>query len=217
MTANEKPAAEGTARGLREDVQLGSKNGPEGSTPSHDPEALPSLLECELLARAGFPSREALAALRGSGVPDGMIAEVREADARYFPLRRWDFAADGLPSLVLPVRDAFGDVLDVAAWPIHRPEKWARLLGRAVLLGEASLGIARGGEPVPCWRTPLAWLNAGGDGIVILDPASAWLRLRPGPPLLAEDNAHAADIRATLSGPPVQPVRPRAIHRRAAA
>lgn len=216
MLETAMPTAEGAARGHLDDVQPGSWCSPEGSNTGLEIQA-PNWLECELMARTGFPSRAALAALRGAGVPDGMIVDVLEADARYFPARRWDFAAGALPSLVLPVRDAFGEAVDALAWPVDRPTKWARLLGCAALLGEASLGIARGGEPVPCWRGPLGWLAAGGDGLVVLDPASAWLRLRPGPPLLAEDDAHAADIRAILFGPPVQRVRGRISCRRAAA
>lgn len=182
-------------------------------------EALPSILECELLARSDFPSREALAVLRAAGVPDAVVREVRETDARYFPLRRWDFAGGGLASLVMPVRDALGDVVDLVAWPVDRSTKWARLLGRAVILGEASFGLARGGEPVPVWRAPIGWLAAGGDGVVILDPASAWHRLRYGPALLGEDLEHRREIRACLTGPPLPEVRARSlpIKRRAAA
>ncbi len=169
-------------------------------------EALPNLLECELLARSGFPSRAALADLRAAGVSEAMIRNIREADCRYFPRRRWDFAVDGLPSLVMLVHDAFGETIDALAWPVSRPDKFAMLTGRAVLLGEASLGLTRLGEPVPVWRTPLRWLGEAGDGLVILDRATAWRRLRPGPALAAEDHDHAREVRSALAPPGPQPV-----------
>ncbi|MEP9348560.1 hypothetical protein [Xanthobacter sp. KR7-225] len=168
--------------------------------PSFGP--LPSQLECEALA-AGFPSREAIAALRAAGVPDTAIRDFSptEASARFFARRRWDYDPAGAPVLLLMARDTFGDVIDVIAWPIARPEKWARISGRATILGEEHLACRLIDDPVPVFRTPLAWLASGGRGIVILDPVYAWRRLREGPPLSGEDLAHARDIRAALAPP----------------
>ncbi|MEP9347877.1 hypothetical protein [Xanthobacter sp. KR7-225] len=218
MAADEKPVDAEASHGLRKQSFGGDKS-EDTNIPSEIQAAPPGWLECELLARSDFPSREGLAALRAAGVADALIIEVRETDARFFPLRRWDFGEGGLASLVFPMRDAFGEIIDALAWPVTRPDKWARLTGRAILLGEESLGLARLGEPVPCWRTPLRWLAAAGDGLVILDTVSAWRRLRPGPALAAEDHEHAREVRAALAppGPPSVAVRKAAYMRRAAA
>lgn len=207
MAETTMPTAEGAARGHRDDVQLGSWYSPHCSDTTSEIQAEPpGWLECELLARSDFPSREGLAALRAAGVADDQIVHVREADARFLAGRFWEFSEGALPSLVLPAHDAFGEIIDALAWPISRPDKFARLTGRAVLLGEASLGLTRLGEPLPCWRTPLRWLGEGGDGLVILDSAKAWRRLRPGPALAAEDHDHAREVRAALAPPGPQPV-----------
>lgn len=174
--------------------------------PSYATEAAPSHLECLHLG-AGFPSREAIATLRGAGVSQATLIahSVTETTVKFFPKRRWDSDPAGTASLLLAARNGFGEVVDVIAWPIHQPDKWARLTGRAVMLGEEELNTPTMGDPVPAWRTPLNWLAAGATGIVVLDPAAAWRTLHSGPPLSGEDLAHAKDIRALLAPPDVTP------------
>lgn len=169
---------------------------------SYATEPAPGHLECEFLGQ-GFPSREGIAALRGAGVSDAtlMAHTITEAPVRFLPRRRWEYYPGGIPSLLLAVRDAFGDVVDIIAWPITRPDKWARLTGKAVLLGEDALTRAVFDEPVKVWRTPLSWLVAGGDGLVVLDQDKAWRRLNGGPALVGEDLAHAKELRTIITPP----------------
>ncbi|QTL03159.1 hypothetical protein J5J86_20770 [Aquabacter sp. L1I39] len=162
---------------------------------------LASHLECEAAGQA-FPSREALASLRAAGVPDRVIADqiITEAEVRFFARRRWDYHPGGVPALLLMVRDSFAEVVDVVAWPIARPDKWARLTAKAILLGEDALHQPQDG-PVAAHRTPLGWLAGGGRGVCILDPTYAWKTLRTGPPLSGEDLAHAKELQAMLAPP----------------
>ncbi|MFG1221703.1 hypothetical protein [Xanthobacter wiegelii] len=165
---------------------------------------LPSHLECEALAQ-GFPSREGLASLRAAGVSDRIIADqhITEASARFFSRRRWDYDSSGIPVLLVMVHDRYGDVVDVIAWPIGRPEKWARLTAKANILGEATLDRAHT-DPLPAYRTPLGWLAGGATGVCILDSTYVWKRLRSGPPISGEDLEHAKELEAMLS-PPTPP------------
>lgn len=165
---------------------------------------LPSHLECEALAQ-GFPSREGLASLRAAGVSDRIIADqqITEANARFFSRRRWDYDSSGIPVLVLTVPDRFGEVVDVIAWPIGRPEKWARLTAKANILGEAALHLAQT-DPLPAYRNPIGWLAGGATGVCILDSTYVWKKLRSGPPISGEDLEHAKELEAMLS-PPAPP------------
>lgn len=173
---------------------------------------LPSLLECEALAQ-GFPSREGLASLRAAGVSDRIIADlhVTEANARFFAKRRWDYSPDGAPVLLLAVRDRFGEVVDAIAWPIGRPEKWARLTAKANILGEAALHLAHT-DPLPAFRTPLGWLAGGATGVCVLDSTYVWKKLRSGPPISGEDLAHAKELEAMLAPPAPPPIYVRKTH-----
>ena len=178
----------------------------------------PSHLECEAAAQA-FPSREALASLRAAGVLDHVIADllITEGEVRFFARRRWDYHPGGVPALLLMVRDRFGEVWDVIAWPVARPDKWARLTGKAIILGEDAFHQPEDG-PVAAYRTPLGWLASGGRGVCVLDPTYAWKTLRTGPPLSGEDLAHAKELQAMLA-PPEPPrvfVRPPLDRRKAA-
>lgn len=129
------------------------------------------------------------------GVP--VLAAVRYgADRSFDPGGR-------TPSMVIEARGEDGDdVLDLVAWPLERPTKFARLYGRASVLGaHALLDLAtyRDDRPVRMHRTPLAWLQARCDGAVLLDPVRGGRVLLDAPGrIAAEDDAHAGELAAAL-------------------
>ena len=56
--------------------------------------------------------------------------------ARFFPDRRFEFCDDGIPVAVCEVLgDDAETVIDLVAWPIMRPDKFATALGAAGGLG----------------------------------------------------------------------------------
>lgn len=94
-------------------------------------------------------------------------------------------------------------VLDVVAWSLDQPDRFLTLTGAAPALGMAAAANPATyalGFPLRLHRTPLAWLQAGCDGAVILDQAAGgrWLRDLEPPRLAAEDAAHARDLDAML-------------------
>jgi hypothetical protein len=115
-----------------------------------------------------------------------------------------DGDADGHRAFLIAINDEVGRWIDIAAW---QPAKgWTGLwLGAAWALGQASVHRARMGEAgaLPIWRSPLNWLRADRQGILLLRPTVAAYFLDDGGPLLAEDVAHAAELRRlmTRTGP----------------
>ena len=99
---------------------------------------------------------------------------------------RFEFAADGRPAIIVPCYDTLPDLLqadperhiahliDLVAVDVDQPDQFWCRRGEALILGAVYLEIAgQEGEPVPVFHNPLAWLRAGGEGIVILDWAWA--------------------------------------------
>lgn len=180
----------------------------------------------ELLFHALYmPTKPEVDALRAAGVSDATLCAettfVKGCDVTWHPRR--SFAADG-PSraFVVAVRDAFGEVVDLCAWPPDRPDRWARHEGAGFALGEEALGnagtFAFGGS-LRVVRTPLGWLQAEGRALCILDPGLAWHRLSNAPRLAAEDVEHGTELDALIQ-PPARSVRilvPGASRRRRAA
>jgi hypothetical protein len=66
-------------------------------------------------------------------------------------------------------------VIDILAWSAMRPHRYGTFLGYAGLLGsDAALNPASFVEsPCPIWATPLAWLQSGLKGCVVLNAALA--------------------------------------------
>lgn len=98
--------------------------------------------------------------------------------------------------------DQFGHAVDIAAWSpsMRRLASW---LGRTVCLGEQNLCRPRlnEGAALRVHRDVLGWLCADRQGVVIIDNRKARFRLADHGPLLAEDLAHAAELRRDLSDP----------------
>ena len=108
--------------------------------------------------------------------------------------------------------------VDLIAWPLHAPDRFASLFGDALLLGIDRVGNAAsyfGGQPLQLYRTPLAWLQAGCRGSVIIDPHGAPLVLRGALGRVAgEDIDHARAIQKLTELPPQRVLAP--LRRRAA-
>ena len=126
---------------------------------------------------------------------------------------RFEFAAEGRPAIIVPCYDTIPDLLgadaerhvehliDLVAVDVDQPDRFWCRRGEALVLGSAYLEIAgQEGEPVPVFRNPLAWLKAGGEGVVVLDWAWAW-DLLLGFDLIAEDLELAEKLEATLKPP----------------
>jgi hypothetical protein len=101
----------------------------------------------------------------------------------------------GEPAIVMIVRDVDAlTAIDLVAWPIRRPNvygtyfEYAGLLGGDAVINPASFIAA----PCPIWATPLAWLQSGLRGCVVLNPRLAAPILAPAPgQFQCEDEEHA--------------------------
>jgi hypothetical protein len=100
---------------------------------------------------------------------------------KFYQNRTFDLATNGCLAVVIEAFDVDDEtVLDLVAWPLERPHQFATALGRARGLGlQCVLNPASyfGGKPLQVHQTPLAWLKAGCEGVVILREESAfsWL------------------------------------------
>jgi hypothetical protein len=131
----------------------------------------------------------------------------------------------GLPAFLIPVRvfspvtpeapnpvEAVrsGAIVDLLAIDPKYPARWALRTGAAEWIGAMPPQYMPPCPPVSVWRTPIAWLRAGGEGLVLLHPFSG-----PGHRILlicdeicAEDHDHARLIRSALEQPwPIPPIR----------
>jgi hypothetical protein len=111
-----------------------------------------------------------------------------------------DAETDGHRAFLIAIHDEDGRWLDIAGWQPAR--SWTGLwLGMAWALGQDRVHHPRVGEggALPVWRSPLSWLRAGRDGIVLIRPMVAAYFLDDAGPLLAEDVAHAAELRRLLT------------------
>jgi hypothetical protein len=129
----------------------------------------------------------------------------------------FEFVEDGGSAFVLPVRvetpltpeasdpaQAIRDgwIVDLVAFHPAHPSRWALRRGTAEWLGAVEPQYLDS-EPVPVWRTPLAWLEAGCRGLVLLsrEHTSQYRVLSGLGEVVAEDTWHAAELRQTLARP----------------
>jgi hypothetical protein len=128
------------------------------------------------------PSRKLETTLKAQGVDYRAVAD------RTGPicLRRitidddsWTFEIDeelGEPGFVMAVHAIDAEtVIDLVGWPVRHPEAWGTYFGFAGLLGgDAAANPASFFEaPCPIWSTPLALLQSGLNGCVVLNPRLA--------------------------------------------
>ena len=119
-----------------------------------------------------------------------------------FDLPWFDIVEDGEEVAVVETLAEDGvTVVDLVAWPIDDPTRFATAIGAAAVLGEnvASNPVTYfAGAPLRLFRSPLTWLQAGCDGAVILDQArgARWLLELPSSRIAAEDDEHADQLMA---------------------
>lgn len=119
----------------------------------------------------------------------------------------FEFSAQGIPCAVIEAvcyRREDGLIepypADLVAWPLSHPSSFATALGPhdgAELLGPLA-AVQRGGQPLKVFRTPLRWLLANGEGVVLLKPGAEFWLHQAGSPFIAEDFRHAIELRELL-------------------
>jgi hypothetical protein len=124
----------------------------------------------------------------------------------------FSFADSGDACAVFEVIDGSdGAPIDICAFSLPNPAKFGTALGVVSVLGEPNILNPASwvfGQFLQVRRHPLGWLKGGCRGVVILDHRSAPMRLAQAlGPLLAEDEAHARDLKALLCSAPVDPKR----------
>ncbi len=177
-----------------------------------DPSVISNLdaMRLELYERGAPPSREWLEYKRALGIDHDTIAAhagvLCVLPLQYFANRTFDFVdEDGILSAICEVLDTDGETtVDLAAWPLHRPEKIATVTGYGDALGFWQVenpATYFGGAALRIHRTADAWFRAGCCGVVPLNLASAprWLSCAPGN-LLAEDRDHGWQIARAMHG-----------------
>jgi hypothetical protein len=131
------------------------------------------------------------------------IAEIQpHRDGTYDPL------PGGRRAIVLPARPIEGledhDPFDLVAFFPEKPRQWWTRHGVASLLNPDAVdraSILR--EGLRIWRTPLDWLIAKGEGIVILEPAvNLRLLLAGAERLIVADVEQGTEIERRLAVPP---------------
>lgn len=105
-----------------------------------------------------------------------------------------------------------GLLLDIVAIPLRSPNDWALRRGSVTHVGAVEPQIL-GPDPVPVWRSPLAWLRSGCVGVALLtdDSREQASILRDLAGIISEDAAHGREIKALLERPfPTPPILVRA-------
>ena len=87
----------------------------------------------------------------------------------------------GEPAFVMAVHGTDAEtVVDLVAWPIRWPEVFGTFFNFAGILGADAVVDPASfiEEPCPIWASPLAWLQSGLRGCVVLEPRLAATILR---------------------------------------
>jgi hypothetical protein len=119
----------------------------------------------------------------------------------------FDFADDigktGCKALIFAGRGEDGEIADLVAWTLT-PPRLASWYGCCSVLDEHNLyGWRLGeGQSLQIWRTPISWLQARRQGVVIIDRTNAAAALPDaGGPFMAEDDPDAVELRRLLRPP----------------
>jgi hypothetical protein len=176
----------------------------------------------EYLAASGQTGSDDLAPLRETGIGDPGLA-VGIALARISVSRDGFYRPDpdGGVAFILPVRvdnplspeaaDPVatvqgGDIVDLLAFSVAFPQRWAFRTGAATWLGAVDPQYM-GPEPTPIWRSPLRWLGNDCRGLVLLsrDRRDRYRVLTSLDAVVAEDEGHAAELRKLFEQPWLAP------------
>jgi hypothetical protein len=142
----------------------------------------------------------------------------------FYTHHRFDFADPAeREAEAAAVIEALGEdgetVIDLVAWPLAAPGRFASLFGNVSMLGSdrvANPASYFGGAHLQLFKTPLRWLQAGCTGAVIIDPHAARIMLRRAIGQIAgQDLNHARAIQKLTQLPPQRVLAP--LRRRVAA
>ena len=108
---------------------------------------------------------------------------------------------DGTPEYAfIMLVEADGGAIDIAAWQ-PKTGRIGLWLKRAFALGEEQIWPRFEGDPLHIWRTPMKWLKASRQGVVIVRREAAFYALGNLPDIIAEDVEHGDDLEALLTPP----------------
>lgn len=97
------------------------------------------------------------------------------------------------------VLDEDGRLTNILGFNLVRPKIWG-LRERGTIAGHL---YGRGSDdPVPVHQTPLEWIAAGGDGILVANPAAAWRYLRQVPLVVRSGDVSFAKQLRAMRDPP---------------
>lgn len=135
-------------------------------------------------------------------VTGGIYQPVPDGDPAYItPIRVYDALS---PEALQPDICALilGHLVDLVAWHPRHPSRWALRRDAATWLGCIEPQYLDP-PPVHVRRSPLAWLQANCDGLVILnrEPAAAYMLLTGLSAIVAEDTEHEAELRRLVQRP----------------
>ena len=153
-----------------------------------------------------YPTTAELEWLFAHGVPSDAMAEpwpIRSVRVVFDGLHGFDFTRDGEPAIIFKAEDR-GEELDLIAWQ-PRTGKLASWHGNTFCLGD----LSQIDNPATYFMdgalrvhaSPLEWLRAGREGIVILRRDFAYAHLRFCPRILCEDPARAERLERWLQAP----------------
>lgn len=157
----------------------------------------------EHFAHDGLDQR-AIDWLHAQGVPYAAMVKpssIRKARV-VFENGSFDRDPEGRCAFTFLIEDC-GDVVDLVAWQ-PKTGHLAAYAGRAFALGQEAIynpGTYSLGGALRVHRSPLSWLRAERDGIVILNPAGGYAWLGQVPRIAAEDTAHSQELWALIEPP----------------
>jgi hypothetical protein len=151
------------------------------------------------------PTDAEVAWLIGRGVSETAMMTptlILAANVKFLENRTFQFDAEGNRAFLFRVEDE-GTGIDRVAWEPKRGEL-ATWRGAAFALGQDSIfnpGSYFGDSALRVHRTPLEWLRAERDGVVIVQPQLTYAYLRDARRLSFADLAHAQQVKRWLEPP----------------
>lgn len=146
-----------------------------------------------------FPTDEELLWLLDQGLNDNALWPISGATVR-FEGGTFDLDSDGERTLTFRAEDC-GEVIDLIAWQ-PRTGQLASWRGQAFCLGDVddvfNPATYFAGDALHVHKTPLQWLQAERNGIVILRPALAHVYLANRQRVVCSDAAHARQVERWL-------------------
>jgi len=134
--------------------------------------------------------------------PGGMGHCIRrdrvEARAGRFEFGRYVNHEDVRAALVTLAFDRDGRAADIVAWRTGPQPFAASWIGRAGLLGEETLDGCRMGEPLTVHADVMAWLRAGREGVVVIDPVRAGPLLRQAGEMVVDSHRERNRLNAIM-------------------